>query len=298
MLAKIINGKEIANEIKSSLRDRIKKLKDAGIVPQLTVILVGENPASQIYVRMKRKACEELEIHSPTLNLPTDVSQTRLLNSLDELNKDKSVHGILVQLPLPEHIDEQQVLQAVSQVKDVDGFHPANRGKLIMGEETFVPCTPLGIQQMLIRSGYDPGRKHVVIVGRSKIVGLPLATLLLQKREGANATVTVCHTGTGNLGKITRQADILIAAMGRPEVIKGDMVKPGAVVIDVGVNRVENPSSEKGYRIVGDVEFDSACQRAKAISPVPGGVGPMTIAMLMYNTVKAASNLSASSSTG
>lgn len=298
MTAKIINGKEIANEIKNSLRDRIKTLKDAGIVPGLAMVLVGENAASQVYVRMKRRACEELGIHSPTLNLPADVPQTKLLNVIDELNKDKLVHGILVQLPLPKHIDEQRVLHAVSPEKDVDGFHPVNRGKLIMGEGTFVPCTPLGIQEMLIRSGYDPAGKHVVIVGRSKIVGLPLAILLLQKREGANATVTVCHTGTENLGQITRQGDILIAAMGRPEVIKGDMVKPGAVVIDVGVNRVEDPSSEKGYRLVGDVEFESAYQRAKAISPVPGGVGPMTIAMLMYNTVKAASNLSASSSTG
>lgn len=298
MQAKIIDGKKTAEEIKNSLRVRIRQLQDAGTVPGLSVILVGENPASQIYVRMKRKACDELGIHSPTLNLPADVSQTQLLNIIDELNKDQSVHGILVQLPLPKHIDERVVLHAISPSKDVDGFHPVNRGKLLLGEDTFVPCTPFGIQELLLRSGYDPGGKHVVIVGRSKIVGLPLATLLLQKKQGANATVTVCHTGTENIGQITRQADILIAAMGRPEVIKGEMVKPGAVVIDVGVNRVEDPASEKGYRLVGDVEFETASRHAKAISPVPGGVGPMTIAMLMSNTVKAASNFCASSSTG
>ncbi|MFQ6113266.1 MAG: bifunctional 5,10-methylenetetrahydrofolate dehydrogenase/5,10-methenyltetrahydrofolate cyclohydrolase, partial [bacterium] len=276
MQAKIIDGKKTAEEIKNSLRVRIRQLQDAGTVPGLSVILVGENPASQIYVRMKRKACDELGIHSPTLNLPADVSQTQLLNIIDELNKDQSVHGILVQLPLPKHIDERVVLHAISPSKDVDGFHPVNRGKLLLGEDTFVPCTPFGIQELLLRSGYDPGGKHVVIVGRSKIVGLPLATLLLQKKQGANATVTVCHTGTENIGQITRQADILIAAMGRPEVIKGEMVKPGAVVIDVGVNRVEDPASEKGYRLVGDVEFETASRHAKAISPVPGGVGPMT----------------------
>lgn len=298
MEAQVIDGKKIAAEIKISLREKIQSLADSGIVPGLTVVLVGENPASQIYVRMKTKACAELGINSPTINLSSDISQTRLLNILEDLNRDNSVHGILVQLPLPNHIDEQVIITAISPEKDVDGFHPVNRGKLILGEDTFVPCTPFGIQEMLVRSGYDPYGKHVVIVGRSKIVGLPLATLLMQKKAGANATVTVCHTGTDDLGKFTKQADILIAAMGRPEIIKGDMVKPGAVVIDVGVNRVDDPNSEKGYRIVGDVEFDSAYQRAKAISPVPGGVGPMTIAMLLYNTVKAASNLCASSSTG
>ncbi|MFQ5823699.1 MAG: bifunctional methylenetetrahydrofolate dehydrogenase/methenyltetrahydrofolate cyclohydrolase FolD [bacterium] len=298
MTATIIDGKKIAEEIKNSLKDKIQKLKHEGIIPKLSVVLVGENPASQIYVRMKTKACQELGIDSPTINLSSEISQTKLLNIIDELNKDDMVHGILVQLPLPKHIDEEMVINSISPVKDVDGFHPFNRGKLIIGEETFVPCTPFGIQKMLVRSGFDPGGQHVVIVGRSKIVGLPLAILLMQKKAGANATVTMCHTGTEDLGKFTKQADILIAAMGRPEVIKGDMVKPGAVVIDVGVNRVEDLNSDKGYRIVGDVEFESACEIAKAISPVPGGVGPMTIAMLIYNTVKAAGDYCASSSTG
>ena len=217
---------------------------------------------------------------------------------IQRLNQDRKVHGILVQLPLPEQIDEDAVIHSISPDKDVDGFHPVNRGKLAVGEDTFVPCTPLGIQEMLVRSGFDPGGKHVVIVGRSKIVGMPLATMLAQKKAGANATVTVCHTGTRDIAQFTRQADILIAAVGRPEVITGDMVKRDAVVIDVGVNRVEAPGTEKGYRIVGDVEFESVSQHAAAISPVPGGVGPMTIAMLLHNTVKSAKNFCASSSTG
>lgn len=298
MKAKLIDGKKIAEEIKDSLKGKIQKLKNDGVLPKLSVVLVGENPASQIYVRMKSKACQTLGVDSPTINLSSDISQTKLLRIINELNGDDSVHGILVQLPLPEHIDEDLIIEAIYPAKDVDGFHPVNRGRLTLGEDTFIPCTPFGIQEMLLRSGFDPGGQHVVIVGRSKLVGLPLATLLMQKKEGANATVTVCHTGTDDLSKFTKQADILIAAMGRPEIITGDMVKQDAVVIDVGVNRVEDPTSEKGYRIVGDVEFESACNIARAISPVPGGVGPMTIAMLIYNTVKAASNSCASSSTG
>lgn len=297
-MAKIIDGKQIAQEIKDELKEKIKELKSSGCVPGLTVVIVGEDPASQIYVRMKTKASQELGINSETIALPAGTSQTSLLELVDKLNNDDSVDGMLVQLPLPDQIDEDVIINSISPEKDVDGFHPLNRGRLVAGEDTFVPCTPLGIQEMLIRSNFDPNGKHVVIVGRSKIVGMPLATMLAQKKAGANATVTLCHTGTKDISHFTKQADILVAAVGRPEVIKGDMLKEGAVVIDVGVNRVNAPEMEKGYRIVGDVEFESASKRAAAISPVPGGVGPMTIAMLLSNTVKAASNFCASSSTG
>ncbi len=294
----LIDGKKIAAEIKESLRANIEKLKDKGCVPGLTVILVGEDPASQIYVRMKTKACSELGINSQTINLSYDTSESELVSIIKKLNTDKDVHAILVQLPLPGHIDENLVINTISPVKDVDGFHPINRGKLVTGLDTFIPCTPLGIHQMLLRSNIEPDGKHVVIVGRSNLVGLPLSSILIQKKAGANSTVTVCHTGTKELSYFTRQADILIAAIGRPEVITGDMVKPGVIVIDVGVNRVEDSAAEKGYRIVGDVEFTSVSERAGAISPVPGGVGPMTIAMLINNTVKAAKQICASSSIG
>ncbi|MFQ5770693.1 MAG: bifunctional methylenetetrahydrofolate dehydrogenase/methenyltetrahydrofolate cyclohydrolase FolD [bacterium] len=298
MSAYIIDGKKIAAEIKNSLIPQIERLKRTGCVPGLTVILVGENPASQIYIKMKTRACHELGIISQTINLARDTSQKKLLDVINKLNTDKNVHGILVQLPLPNHINEEEVIDSISPSKDVDGFHPVNRGNLILGKDTFIPCTPFGIQKMLAGSNIDPDGKHVVIVGRSKIVGLPLATLLVQKKSHANSTVTICHTGTKHLSYFTRQAEILIAAIGQPEVITGDMVKPGVVVIDVGVNRVEDLTSEKGYRIVGDVEFKSVSERARAISPVPGGVGPMTIAMLIHNTVKAATQFCASSSTG
>ncbi|MFQ5605072.1 MAG: bifunctional methylenetetrahydrofolate dehydrogenase/methenyltetrahydrofolate cyclohydrolase FolD [bacterium] len=288
MTAKIIDGKKIAAGIKQHLKKDVDELKQRGCPPSLAVVLVGENPASRIYVKMKSRACEELGIHSQTIDFPADLSQEHLLASIAELNEDDRVHAILVQLPLPAHIDENRVINAVTPEKDVDGFHPENRGKLVAGEKTFVPCTPLGVHEMLLRSDIDPAGKHVVIVGRSKIVGLPLSAIFVQKKPGANATVTVCHTGTRDLSEITSQADILIAAMGRPEVITADMIKHGAVVIDVGVNRVEDAAAEKGYRIVGDVEFDSVVEKAAAISPVPGGVGPMTIAMLMQNTVQAA----------
>lgn len=297
-MAEIIDGKKIAQEIKDELRSKMEELKNSGCVPGLTVVIVGEDPASQIYVRMKTKASQELGMHSETIALPVETQQTKLLGLIDQLNKDDSVHGILVQLPLPGQIDEDVVINSISPDKDVDGFHPVNRGKLVVGEDSFVPCTPLGIQAMLLRSGFNPGGKHVVIVGRSKIVGRPLAILMIQKKSGANATVTVCHTGTKDIGYFTRQADILVAAIGRPEVIKGDMIKEGAAVIDVGVNRVDAPETEKGYQIVGDVDFETASQRAAAISPVPGGVGPMTIAMLLNNTIKSAQNFCASSSTG
>ncbi len=297
-MAQIIDGKKIAQEIKDELKSKIEELKNSGCVPGLTVVIVGVDPASQIYVRMKTKASQELGINSETIALPADTAQIELLELIDSLNHSENVHGILVQLPLPGQIDEDAVINAISPNKDVDGFHPVNRGRLVIGEDTFVPCTPLGIQEMLVRSDFEPGGKHVVIVGRSKIVGMPLAAMLAQKKAGANATVTVCHTGTKDIGYFTRQADILVAAVGRPEVIKGDMVKEGAAVIDVGVNRVNASDTEKGYRIVGDVEFESVSKKAAAISPVPGGVGPMTIAMLLNNTVKSAQNFRASSSTG
>lgn len=291
-MAVIIDGKRIAEDVKNELRGEIDKLKARGCVPGLSVILVGENPASEIYVRMKTKAAAALGIKSETITLPAGISERELLDQIDLLNRNHSVHGILVQLPLPGHIEENGVISTVAPEKDVDGFHPVNRGKLMVGEDTLVPCTPLGVQVMLTKSGHDPAGKHVVIVGRSKIVGLPLATMLVQKTSGGNATVTVCHTRTRDLAAFTTRADILIAAVGKPEVIDGSMIKHGAVVIDVGVNRVEDSDSEKGYRITGDVEFASVEKKAAAISPVPGGVGPMTIAMLMHNTVKAAKNLS------
>ncbi len=297
-MAEIIDGKKIAQEIREGLAQDIEALRRQGCTPGLSVVLVGDNPASQIYVRMKTRACEELGIRSHTIRLPADIAQAALLARLEALNRDPAVHGILVQLPLPEHISEEAVINAVSPGKDVDGFHPVNRGKLVSGEETFIPCTPYGVQEMLIRSGNPPDRKHVVILGRSKIVGLPLANLLLRKQAGANATVTVCHSGTPDVKALTRQADILVAAIGVPQFVQAEMVKPGAVVIDVGVNRVPDATAEKGYRIVGDVAFGPVSEVAGAISPVPGGVGPMTIAMLMVNTVKAATLSCASSSTG
>lgn len=294
----LIDGRKIGEDIRRELKQKIDSLSEKGCIPGLTVVIVGENPASQVYVRMKTKASQELGMNSNTIALPANTSERDLLKTVSELNQDASVHGILVQLPLPEQIDERAVINSIAPEKDVDGFHPINRGKLMTGEDTFIPCTPLGIQEMLMRSGHSPEGKHVVVVGRSNIVGLPLANILVQKRPGANATVTVCHTGTGDLSRFTSQADILVAAVGRPEAIKGVMVKKGAVVIDVGVNRVEDATSEKGYRLVGDVDFDAASERARAISPVPGGVGPMTITMLIHNTVKAAQNICASSSTG
>ncbi len=298
MMAKIIDGKKIAADVRNELKPRIDRLAQNGCTPRLSVILVGQDPASEVYVRMKTKACQEMGIASETIRLEADVAQRELIGVVRSLNENRDVHGILVQLPLPPQIDEQRVLDAVDPRKDVDGFHPFNRGRLAAGDATFVPCTPLGIQELLLRSGYPPERKHVVIVGRSNIVGLPLANILVQKRAGANATVTVCHTGTQDIAHFTRQADILVAAVGRPEFIGGDMVKQGAVVVDVGVNRVEDLNSEKGYRLVGDVAFEAVAQRAAAITPVPGGVGPMTIAMLLGNTLLAAEKLCASSSIG
>ncbi len=286
-MANLIDGKKIAMDIQAELKIIVKDLK---VVPCLAVVLVGENPASQVYVRSKARTANDLGVKSETIYLPKETTELELLEQISKLNNDDSVHAILIQLPLPAQIKEGTILNAVSPKKDVDGFHAVNRGKLLIGEDTFIPCTPAGVQEMLVRSHVEIPGKHVVIVGRSKIVGLPLATMFAQKHKHANATVTVCHTGTADLTAITLQADILIAAIGKPEAIKGSMVKEGAVVIDVGINRVEEPSSEKGYKLVGDVEFDETAKHASAISPVPGGVGPMTIAMLMKNTVKAAQN--------
>jgi len=289
MTARMINGREVAEEIKAELKRDVDVLVERGTKPGLAVVLVGDNPASEIYVRMKTRTCAELGIATETVRLAGNISESELHAKILALNADDSVHGILVQLPLPAHIDEQRIINALDPAKDVDGFHPVNRGKLILGQATFIPCTPLGIQELLLRCGYSPERKHVVIVGRSAIVGLPLASMLVQKKPGANATVTVCHTGTADLIRHTREADILVAAVGRAEAITGDMVKDGVVVVDVGINRVEDASCEKGYRIVGDVHFASVAAKAAGITPVPGGVGPMTIAMLMKNTVEAAS---------
>lgn len=285
MVASIISGKEISSEINEELKERIASLKERGVTPGLTVVLVGEDPASQVYVRMKGKACDELGLYSETRRYPEDFAEEELLKVIDELNEDPRIHGILVQLPLPKHIDENKILLRIKPEKDVDGFHPVNVGKMLIGEPGFLPCTPHGIQELLLRSGNDPEGKHVVIVGRSNIVGKPVAAILMQKKKGANATITVCHSRTKDLPAMCREGDILIAAMGVPRFIKADMVKEGAVVIDVGVNRVDDPTAKRGYRLVGDVDYEPVAEKASAITPVPGGVGPMTIVMLMMNTV-------------
>lgn len=291
MAAQIIDGKKISAEIWQELKQNLAQLTKQGLVPGLSVILVGDNPASQTYVGMKEKACAELGLYSLTRRLPATCSQQQLLDQVFAFNQDPAIHGILVQLPLPDHLDEEKVLEAVLPAKDVDGFHPVNRGYLVTGKDCFVPCTPAGIQEILLRTQNHPAGKHVVIVGRSNIVGLPLANLLIQKNSRANATVTICHSRTQNLGIYTRQADILVVAVGKAAVIDGSMIRPGAVVIDVGVNRVEAPEKKSGYRLVGDVDFDSAVKVAGAITPVPGGVGPMTITMLMKNTIAAATRM-------
>jgi len=287
-MVQIIDGTNMAAEIKEELKPRIAALKNAGLPPGLAVILVGNDPASESYVRGKGRAAEELGIFSQTITLPENIGETDLFRSIDCVQADPRIHGLLVQTPLPRHISEDNVIMHIDPEKDVDGATPVNVGKMLIGIPALLPCTPHGIQEMLVRSGNGPEGKHVVVVGRSNIVGKPVAAILMQKAKGANATVTVCHSGTPNLGEVTRDADILIAAMGRPRFIKEDMVKDGAVVIDVGVNRVDDPTAKRGYRLVGDVDFDAVSAKAKAITPVPGGVGPMTIAMLMSNTVEAA----------
>jgi methylenetetrahydrofolate dehydrogenase (NADP+)/methenyltetrahydrofolate cyclohydrolase len=289
MAAKIIDGKQIASQIREELQKEIEELKSKqGITPGLAVVLVGENPASQVYVRSKNKAAHEIGVYSEQHNLDESTPEEELLQLIDKLNADPKVHGILVQLPLPKQIDEKKVLNRIHPDKDVDGFHPMNLGRMMVGEPLFLPCTPYGVQKLLVYSGVETEGKHVVVVGRSNIVGKPVANMLLQKAKEANATVTVCHSRTKDLPAVTRQADILIAAIGVPEFVTADMVKEGVVVIDVGVNRIEDASKPKGTRLVGDVKFDEVSQKASAITPGPGGVGPMTITMLLYNTVQSA----------
>ena len=288
MSAEIIDGKKIAQDIRKELKAEVSRLKEKDIVPGLGVILVGEDPASQSYVKSKEKACEKLGIYSDDNRLPVETSQEDLLALIEKMNKDPKINGILVQLPLPDHLNEAEVLMAIDPAKDVDGFHPVNVGKMVVGEECFLPCTPHGVVQLLARSGVEIEGSRVAVVGRSNIVGKPVANMLLQKKENGNATVTICHTRTKNLADITRQADIIIAAAGRPNTITADMVKEGATVIDVGVNRVDDPTSKRGYRLVGDVDFEAVKEKAGLITPVPGGVGPMTITMLLYNTVESA----------
>jgi len=288
MAAKIIDGKQVAAEMREELKKEVAKLKEQGIVPGLGVILVGEDPASKSYVTAKERTCEEIGIYSDDNRLPAETPQKELMTLVQKMNKDQRIHGILVQLPLPKHLNETEVLMAIDPVKDVDGFHPMNVGKMVVGEEAFLPCTPHGVIQLLIRSGVTIEGAEVVIVGRSNIVGKPLANMLIQKKPNRNATVTVCHTRTKDLARHTGRADILIAAAGQPNTITADMVKEGVVVIDVGVNRVDDPTKKQGFRLVGDVDFEAVKEKASLITPVPGGVGPMTITMLMYNTVEAA----------
>ena len=293
MSAEIISGKEIAQTIRGETAARVAALKEThDFVPGLATVLVGEDPASHSYVGMKNKAAKEMGIYSRQITLDAETPEAELLGIVEGLNADPGIHGILVQLPLPKHMDESKILLAIDPAKDVDGFHPVNVGKLSTGEtEVLAPCTPAGIVQMLMRTGNDPSGKHCVVVGRSNIVGRPMASLLLRKAPGGNATVTVCHSRTPDLGAMTRLADILIVAIGWPETVKADMVKPGAVVIDVGTNRVDDDTRERGWRLVGDVAFEEVKEVASAITPVPGGVGPMTITMLMCNTVDAAVRL-------
>jgi methylenetetrahydrofolate dehydrogenase (NADP+)/methenyltetrahydrofolate cyclohydrolase len=289
MQSKIIDGSAIAASIKDEIRDLTAALRErTRVVPGLAFLLVGDNAASQTYVRSKERACEYCGFHSSTVTMPSSATEEDILARIDNWNIDPDIHGILVQLPLPGHVDEDRIIEAISPLKDVDGFHPVNMGKLVIGLESFHPCTPAGIQQLLSRTGVETTGKHVVVVGRSNIVGKPIANMLLQKSAGANAVVTVVHSAAPDIGEYTRQADILIVATGKVNTVTADMVKDGVVVIDVGINRVADPSVEKGYRIVGDVDFDGVSPKAAAITPVPRGVGPMTIAMLMQNTYQAA----------
>jgi methylenetetrahydrofolate dehydrogenase (NADP+)/methenyltetrahydrofolate cyclohydrolase len=288
-VAEVIDGKRIAGEIRQEVKQDVDELKKVGVTPGLAVVLVGENPASAVYVRMKAKACEEAGVYSQVIRLEEETSQAKLEGVIDELNTDEAIHGILVQLPLPPQIVEQDIIFRIAPEKDVDGFHPVSVGRMMIGDPTaFRPATPAGVVELLMRTGNDPSGKRVAIVGRSNIVGKPLAVLLAQKMKGGNATVTLAHSRTPDLPAVLREGDILIAAIGVPEFVKAESVKPGAVVIDVGVNRVDDPSSEKGYRLVGDVAYDEVSEVASAITPVPGGVGPMTIAMLLSNCIIAA----------
>ncbi len=295
-MARIISGTELSETIRAEIaRDAAAFHAETGVQPGLAVVIVGNDPASEVYVRSKGRAAEAAGFYSRTIRLPEDTPEDELLGVIEGLNADPRVHGILCQLPVPDHIDSARVLLAIDPSKDVDGFHPMNAGRLAVGDtEVLAPCTPAGVIEMILRSGHDTRGKHAVVVGRSTIVGRPMALLLLRNGRGGDATVTVAHSRTQDLGAITRQADILIAAVGRPEMIRGDMIKPGAVVIDVGINRVEDASAKRGYRLVGDVHFAEAERVAGAITPVPGGVGPMTITMLLQNTLRAARSITAS----
>ncbi len=287
-MTKIIDGKQIAAQIRQEAKIEADALKAQGIEPCLAVVLVGDNPASTAYVGSKVRACEEVGVRSIKITMEADSSEDALLSQIAQLNQDSSVHGILVQLPLPKHMNEDRVIEALDPAKDVDGFHPVNVGKLGIGLDCLTPCTPSGIPELIVRSGLNLSGQHAVIIGRSNIVGKPMMNILVQKGEKANCTVTCCHSGTRDLTEFTRQADIIIAAIGVPEFVKAHMVKPGATVIDVGINRIDDANDPRGYRLVGDVDFDGVKTVAGAITPVPGGVGPMTVAMLMKNTVKAA----------
>ncbi len=288
MTAQIIDGKQVAADMRAELKAEVAKLKGQGIVPGLAVVLVGEDPASKSYVTAKERACEEMGIFSDDNRLDENTSQKDLMALVEKLNKDPKINGILVQLPLPKGLNEADVLLAIDPAKDVDGFHPVNVGKMVVGEKAFLPCTPHGVLQLLMRSGVTIEGAETVIVGRSNIVGKPLANMLIQKNATGNATVTVCHTRTRDLTYHTKRADIVVAAAGRPNTVTADMVKDGVVVIDVGVNRVEDATKKRGYRLVGDVDFEAIKEKASLITPVPGGVGPMTITMLLFNTVESA----------
>lgn len=289
MAARILSGDEVARQMRAEMKAEVERLKaEHQLVPGLAVVLVGDHPASISYVKGKQKACGEVGIHSVEHKFGAELPEADLLALIDQLNADPAIHGILIQLPLPGQIDEGRVLNAIDPAKDIDGFHPVNLGRMLVGEEGFLPCTPHGVQQLLLRSGIQIEGRHVVVVGRSNIVGKPVANILFQKKQGANATVTVCHTGTKDMAHFTRQAEILIVAAGRPKTVTADMVSAGAVVVDVGVNRVADATKKSGFRLVGDVDFEGVSQKASAISPVPGGVGPMTITMLLYNTIKSA----------
>ncbi len=288
MPAKLIDGKAIAKDVKNELKKQIAELDKKGIRPGLAAVLVGDDPASHVYVRNKERACKKIGVYSEVIKKPAETTAEELSELIADLNNRSDIHGILIQSPLPSHINEMDMILKVDPLKDVDGFHPLNAGHMMLGSPIFLPCTPFGIIRMLDAIGASPRGKKVVILGRGNIVGKPLAVILMQKWEGCNATVTVCHTGTADIIGEAKQADILIAAMGRPKFVTAEMVKEGATIIDVGVNRVEDPKSAKGYYLCGDVDFDACLEKASAITPVPGGVGPMTIAMLLYNTVRAA----------
>ena len=294
MACRIIDGKAIAAKVREGVREHVDELKGSGIEPCLAVLLVGDDPASGVYVGMKQRAADEVGIRAIDRRLPAAATEEEILAIVDDWNEDPDVHGILVQLPLPDHVSERTVMERIRPAKDVDGFHPVNVGRMTGGDpDAFRPCTPAGVQVMLKHIDWDPEGKHAVVVGRSNIVGRPMATILSQKEPYANATVTIAHSRTADLGAITRLADLLVVAVGRPESVTADMVSEGTVVIDVGVNRVDDPSTDKGYRLAGDVDYDGVREKASWITPVPGGVGPMTIAMLLRNTATAAARIGA-----